>query len=266
MTSFGISARRACRLLKINKSTFYYKSHISDLNVTLSARIKEIASVRVRYGYPRIHVLLRREGFTVNRKRVYRLYALQGLNLRPKMPYRKRATVARSLREVAAQPNDIWAMDFMHERLADGTKIRLLTIVDLYSRECIALGVSRSFKSLDVVRALNHACAQRGRPTTIRCDNGTEFVAEPVDHWAFLMDVKIDFSRPGKPTDNAFCESFNGRVRAEFLNPSYFETLTQARRAAGIWRHEYNEFRPHSMLGNQTPGSYARAAIGLKAS
>jgi putative transposase len=252
--------------LKINKSTFYYKSQVSELNVTLAARIKEIASVRVRYGYPRIHVLLRREGFAVNRKRVYRLYALQGLNLRPKMPHRKRAAVPRAQRQIATRPNEIWAMDFMHERLADGSKIRLLTIVDLFSRECVALSVARSFKSPDVVRVLNHACSQRGKPNSIRCDNGTEFVAEPLDQWAFWRDVKLDFSRPGKPTDNAFCESFNGRVRAEFLNPSYFETLAQARRAAGIWRHEYNEFRPHSMLGNQTPGSYARAAIALKAS
>ena len=149
------------------------------------ARIKDIATIRVRYGYPRIHVLLRREGFAINRKRVYRLYSLQGLNLWPKMPHRKRAAVPRSKGEFAKKPNDIWAMDFMHERLADGSKIRLLTIVDLYSRECVALSVARSFKSLDVVRVLNHVCTQRGKPRSIRCDNGTEFVAEPVNQWHF---------------------------------------------------------------------------------
>ena len=186
--------------------------------------------------------------------------------LRPKMPHRKRAAVPRSKREIANKPNDIWAMDFMHEQIADGSKIRLLTIVDLYSRECVALSVARSFTSLDVVRVLHHVCAQRGKPRSIRCDNGTAFVAEPVDQWAFWRDVKIDFSRPGKPTDDAFCESFNGRVRADFRTLSYFETLAQARRPAGIWRHEYNEFRPHSMLGNQTPGSYAPAALALKVS
>jgi putative transposase len=264
--AFKISAPRACRLLKINKSTYYYKSTMSALNEALTARIKEIATVRVRYGYPRIHVLLKREGFEVNRKRVYRLYALQGLNLRSKMPHRKRAAVPRSERTIASKPNDIRAMDFMHERLADGSKIRLLTIVDLYSRECVALSVDRSFRSPDVVRVLTHACKQRGAPTSIRCDNGSEFVAEPVDQWAFWNDVKLDFSRPGKPTDNAFCESFNGRVRAEFLNPSYFETLSQARRAAGIWRQEYNEFRPHSTLGNVTPAAYARAALARRVS
>ncbi len=261
--TFQISARRACRLLKINKSTYYYKSTMSALNVALTTRIKEIASVRIRYGYPRIHVLLRREGFEVNRKRVYRLYALQGLNLRSKMPHRKRAAVPRAERILATKPNEIWAMDFMHDRLADGTKIRLLTIVDLYSRECVAVSVDRSFRSPDVVRVLAHACKQRAKPKSIRCDNGTEFVAQPVDQWAFWNNVKIDFSRPGKPTDNAFCESFNGRVRAEFLNSSYFETLAQARRSAGIWRHEYNEFRPHSTLGDLTPAAYARKAHAL---
>ena len=141
-----------------------YKSQVSELNVTLAARIKDIATVRVRYGYPRIHVLLRREGFAVNRKRVYRLYALQGPNLRPKMTHRKRAAVPRAQRYVASRPNELWAIDFMHERLADGSKIRLLTIVDLFSRECVALSVARSFKSPDVVRVLNHACSQRGKP------------------------------------------------------------------------------------------------------
>jgi len=222
-STFKISARRACRLLKINKSTYYYKSTTSALNVAPAARIKEIATVRVRYGYPRIHVLLRREGFDVNRKRVYRLYAHQGLNLRAKIPYRKRAAVPRAERIIAPKPNNIWAMDFMHERLADGSKIRLLT-----------------FRSPDVVRVLTHACI-----------------------W---NDVKLDFSRPDKPTDNAFCESFKDRVRAEFLNPSYFESLSQATRAAGIWRQEYNEFRPHSTLRILTPAAYARAALARRAS
>lgn len=247
-------------LLKLNRATYYYKSSVSELNVALSLRIKELAHVRIRYGYPRIHVLLRREGFEVNRKRVYRLYAAQGLNLRTKMPYRRRAAVPREVRHVATRPNEIWAMDFMHDRLADSSKFRLLTIVDLFSRECVSLQVDRSFRSPDVVRILAHVCRQREKPTSIRCDNGTEFVAEALDQWAFWNDVKLDFSRPGKPTDNAFAESFNGRVRAEFLNPSYFETLAEAKRAAGIWKHDYNEFRPHSMLGNMTPAAYARSA------
>jgi putative transposase len=151
-------------------------------------------------------------------------------------------------------------MDFMHDRLADGRKIRLLTIVDVFTRECVALEVSYGFKSHDVVAVLRRVCAARAFPKTIRCDNGSEFVAEVLDQWAFWNRVELDFSRPGKPTDNAFAESFNGRVRAELLNPSYFETLAHARRAAGIWRHDYNEIRPHSTLGNRTPSEFALAA------
>jgi putative transposase len=215
---FGVGTRRACIVLKFNRATFYHKSKVSPLNVALTLRIKAIAAVRVRYGYPRVLVLLRREGFAVNRKRVYRLYAAQGLNLRSKMPHHRRAAVPRQERHVPTRPNEVWAMDFMHDRLADHSKIRLLTIVDLLSRECVALTVARSFRSPDVVRILAHLSKQRGTPASIRCDNGTEFVAEAMDQWAFWNRVQLDFSRPGKPTDNAFAESFNGRVRAEFLN------------------------------------------------
>jgi len=263
---FGIGARRACILLKLSRATYYYKAKASVLNAVLLERIKDIAATRVRYGYPRIHVLLRREGFVVNRKRVYRLYASQGLNLRAKMPHRRRAVVARNLRHVPTRPNEVWAMAFMHDRLADHSNIRSLTIVDLFSRECVALTVGRAFRSEDVVDVLTRVVKQRGTPSSIRCDNGTEFVATALDQWAFWNRVQLDFSRPGKPTDNAFAESFNGRVRAEFLNPSYFETLAQAKRAAWMWRHDYNEYRPHSTLGNITPAAYARSALERRSS
>ena len=221
--------------------------------------MKEIAATRVRYGYRRIGVLLRREGHAINDKRVYRLYALQGLSRRSKAPRRRRAANPRSFRWVPTAPNEIWSMDFMHDRLADQRSYRLLNIVDIFSRECVAMEVAQSFRSEDVVRVLKTACRERGLPKAIRCDNGTEFVATPVDQWAYANKVQLDFSRPGTPTDNAFIESFNGGVRSEFLNPSYFETLDEARRAARIWRIEYNEFRPHSMLANKTPNEYARS-------
>lgn len=226
----------------------------------LRDRIKEIAAARVRYGYRRISVLLRREGFAVNDKRVYRLYAAQGLSLRAKMPHRRRAVTPRSLRFVPTAINQVWSMDFMHDRLADGRAFRLLTMVDIYSRECVALEVEPRFCSDDVVDILKRACRERGVPNALRCDNGTEFVAKPLDQWAFWSKVALDFSRPGKPTDNAFIESFNGGVRRELLNPSYFETIDQARKAARVWREEYNEFRPHSMLANKTPKEFAAEA------
>jgi putative transposase len=258
---FGVGTRRACRVIKFNRATQYYKSKRNAFNEALLHRIKSIAAVRVRYGYRRIHVFLRREGYAVNHKRVYRLYAEEGLNLRIKTPRRRKAAVARTARRVPTRANEVWAMDFMHERLADHRKIRLLTIVDLFTRECVALDVAYGFKSADVVRILAAVCKQRGTPEFIRCDNGTEFVAEALDQWAYWNRVELDFSRPGKPTDNAFAESFNGRVRAEFLNPNYFETLAEARRAAGIWRYDYNEIRPHSTLGNRTPKEFALAAL-----
>lgn len=248
--------RRACDLIRLNRSTYYCKSIAGPLNAILRERIKEIAAARVRYGYRRISVPLRREGFKINDKRP-RLYKQEGLSLRSKMPHRKRAATPRSQRFIPTGVNEVWSMDFMHDRLADNRAYRLLTIVDIFSRECVALEVASGFRSDDVVRVLQRVCRERGAPKVIRCDNGTEFVARPFDQWAFWNKVTLDFSRPGKPTDNAFIESFNGGVRRELLNPSYFETLEQARKAARIWRVEYNEFRPHSMLANKTPKEFA---------
>jgi putative transposase len=257
--TYGVAIRRACDVIKLNRATYYCKSKAGPLNAMLRERIKEIAAARVRYGYRRIGVLLRREGFAINDKRVYRLYALEGLSLRAKLPHRRRAATPRSQRIVPEAINHVWSMDFMHDRLADNRPYRLLTIVDIFSRECVSLEVAPRFCSDDVVNVLKRACRERGTPKMIRCDNGTEFVAKPLDQWAFWNKIALDFSRPGKPTDNAFIESFNGGVRRELLNPSYFETIEAARQAARIWRIEYNEFRPHSMLANKTPKEFAES-------
>jgi putative transposase len=259
VSAFGVPIRRACSLVSFNRATYYCKSKAGPFNGMLRERIKEIAAARVRYGYRRIGVLLRRDGLKVNDKRVYRLYALEGLSLRAKLPHRRRAATPRSQRYIPESVNEVWSMDFMHDRLADGRPYRLLTIVDIYSRECLALEVAQRFCSDDVVAVLQRVSRERGRPKVLRCDNGTEFVAKPLDQWAFWNKIAVDFSRPGKPTDNAFIESFNGGVRRELLNPSYFETIEQARNAARVWRQEYNEFRPHSMLANLTPKEFAAA-------
>ncbi|MGH7661287.1 MAG: IS3 family transposase [Vulcanimicrobiaceae bacterium] len=258
--TFGVGIRRACDLIQLNRATYYCKSKAGPLNGILRERIKEIAAARVRYGYRRISVLLRREGFAINDKRVYRLYALEGLSLRAKMPHRRRAATPRSERFVPQMVDELWAMDFMHDRLSDGRSYRLLTVLDVYSRECVALEVAPRFCSNDVVKVLQRVSRERAAPKMLRCDNGAEFVAQPMDQWAFWNKVTLDFSRPGKPTDNAFIESFNGGVRRELLNPSYFETIEDVRRAARIWRQEYNIFRPHSMLANKTPKEFADAA------
>lgn len=256
--AYKITERRACRVLLVCRATLKYKPVKVDVPA-LRARIKEIAAARVRYGYPRIHVLLRREGWLVNRKRVYRIYREEGLSMRLKPPRRRKSIVVRSDRPTAQKVNETWSMDFMADNLSDGRKIRLLTIVDNYSRECVALEVAPSFKGSDVAQVLTRVVAERGKPRWIRCDNGPEFISKALDQWAYWNKVELDFSRPGKPTDNAFCESSNGRVRQELLNASWFDSLDQARAMTAAWRTEYNDHRPHRSLGNITPTEYARA-------
>ena len=257
--AYKVSERRACRVLAVCRATVQYRSVKTD-DFALRLRIKEIAATRIRYGYPRVHVLLRREGWTVNRKRVYRIYCEEGLSMRHKTPRRRKCAVVRRERQPIIAVNHTWSMDFMADNLADGRKIRLLTIVDNFSRECVALEVAASFNGAAVAAVLSRAVRERGSPRFIRCDNGTEFVSKAVDQWAYWNKVELDFSRPGKPTDNAFCESFNGRVRQELLNASWFESLADAQAQATHWRSQYNHDRPHGSLANLTPAEFARTA------
>lgn len=255
-----LSERRACEILSVNRRTVRYRSVRLDVNSLLVMRIKEIAAPRVRYGQRRIYVVLRREGWLVNVKRVARLYRAEGLAIRTKMPRRRRAAVVREAPVNPSAPNQSWAMDFVHDVLSDGTKIRLLTVVDIFTRESVVLAVDYGFKAPQVVEALRAASAVRGLPQRIRCDNGPEFVSLPLDQWAHWNGVKLDFSRPGRPSDNAFCESFNNRVRQELLNPHWFHSLEDARRQAAAWRIDYNTNHPHSSLGDRTPEEFAREA------
>ena len=253
-----LSERRACEILDVNRRTVRYQSVRGDADVALQARIKAIAAVRIRYGQRRIHILLRREGWPVNIKRVARLYREAGLAIRKKTPRRRRAA---GVRETPAHPtamNQSWAMDLMHDVLADGTKIRLLTIFDILSREIVALEVVFGLKVLQIVDVLHRVAAERGKPQKVRCDNGPEFISLHLDQWAHWNGVQLDFSRPGRPSDNAFCESFNNRVRQELLNPTWFRTLEDARRHAAAWRHDCNTSHPHSSLDDLTPEEFAR--------
>lgn len=259
---YALSERRACAAMHFNRSSIQYRAKFAPFNAALTARIKDIAAARIRYGYRRIHVLLRREGWVVNCKRVARLYRAEGLSLRAKTPKRRKSANVRQPRLVITGANQVWSLDFMHDRLADDGRraFRLLTIVDAFTRECLALEVARGFRSEDVIKVLNRIVARRGTPLALRCDNGTEFTATAFDQWAYWNHVQIDYSRPGKPTDNAFIESFNGRVRQELLNGSWFMTLEEARRSALRWRHDYNVNRPHRSLGNITPREFANRA------
>ena len=255
--TWQLSERRACEILSVNRRAVLYRSVRTNFDVALRSRIKAIAEVRIRYGQRRIHILLRREGWHVNIKRVARLYREEGLAIRTKTPRRRRAAV---VRETPVQPtaiNQSWAMDFMHDVLADGTKIRLLTIVDIFSRESVALEADFGFKAPQVVDVLRRVSAERGKPQRIRCDNGPEFVSLHLDQWAHWNGVQLDFSRPGRPSDNGFCESFNNRVRQELLNPTWFRSLEDARRRAAEWRSDYNANHPHSSLDNLSPDEFA---------
>lgn len=253
--AYRVSLRKACRASGTAMSSMLYRSIRPDQS-PLRQRIREIATNRVSYGYRRVQVLLRREGWTVNMKRVLRLYREEGLCLRSKRPKRRRSAVPRQRSEAATGTNRLWAMDFMHDALADGRKLRVLTVIDTFTRECVALEVGGSFRGVDVARVLTREGVQRGLPTAIHVDNGTEFTSRVLDHWAYANKVQLDFSRPGKPTDNAFIESFNAQVRRECLSQHYFSSIIDARIVLDEWRDEYNNRRPHGSLGQRTPAEY----------
>lgn len=241
-------------------------------------RIRDLARTRVRYGYFRIYILLRREGgagqgsddaehrwkasvgWPINHKRVYRLYRNDGLSLRLKRPRRHVSAVNRERSAAASAPNALWSMDFVSDALFDGRRLRALTVVDAYTREALVIEVDKGIKGEQVVEAMSRITTIRGAPKSIRVDNGPEFVSKALDRWAYENGVTLDFSRPGKPTDNAFIESFNGRLRDECLNAHWFLSLADARAKIEAWRRHYNESRPHTSLGWMTPAEYAAAA------
>jgi putative transposase len=254
---FVVSERRACRVIGCHRKTYRYKSRAQD-QTALRMRLRELAGVRVRYGYRRLHILLRREGWRVNHKRVYRLYRLEGLSVRSKVR-RKQASALRPLLPAAQAPNEQWSMDFMSDSLASGQRFRLLTLVDNMSRESPAIEVGRSLTGHHVVAVLERLAAQRGLPQVLQVDNGPEFTSQALDAWAHRRGVKLAFSRPGTPTDNPFIEAFNGRLRQECLDQQWFYSLEEARICLEEWRKDYNTIRPHTALGNQTPATYAAA-------
>ena len=254
-----MSERRMCGATGCARSSHRYRS-TADPQPELRLRLKEVAAARVRYGYRRLHVLLRREGWPINAKRVSRLYQEEGLSIRPKTPRRRRSTRDRAGRSAIERPHDCWAMDFMSDSLFDGRAFLILTRVDGQSRESLATVPRPSFRAQQVVEILNGLIQTRGKPHAIRCDNGPEFAGRVLDQWAYWHDVELDFSRPGKPTDNAYIEAFNARLRAECLNASWLLSMNDARARIESWRHDDNTARPHSALGNLTPRAFARQA------
>jgi putative transposase len=228
-----VSIRRACDVLKAERSSYHYKSRRGD-QADLKKRIKEIAEVRVRCGYRRIHVLLVREGWPVNWKRVRRLYREMSLQLRSKTPKRRVKAALRADRTAPSRVNEIWAMDFVHDQLALGTKIRVLTIVDTFSRFAPAVEPRLRFRGAEVVETLERVGRMYGLPKVIRVDQGSEFVSRELDLWAYTRGVTLDFSRPGKPTDKAFIGSFNGKLRSECLSAHWFMIHEPGRREGEV--------------------------------
>jgi putative transposase len=218
--------------------------------------MRELAGVRVRSGYRQLYVFLRREGWPINHKRVYRLYTEEGLTLRRRRPKRHRSAAARVHRTEPGQPNETWAMDFIHDTLADGRTIRILTAIDVFSRECVALEPVTTFRGNDVARILGAARSERDLPQRIHVDNGTEFTSKALDHCAYWNHVELDFSRPGKPTDNPFIEAFNATLRRECLSQHWFLSLEDARVMLRRWKEDYNNTRPHSSLKNLPPAHF----------
>jgi putative transposase len=253
LAEYRVSERRACAVVLLSRSVLYYLEHRRD-DRAVRQRIREIAETRVRYGFPRIQILLRREGWRDNHKRTYRIYKEERLNLRRKRPRRSKTAAHRHERPVLTGPHQCWSMDFVSDQLFDGRRFRALTLVDNYSRECLEIEVGQSLKGFDVVAVMERIKERRGIvPQRIQVDNGSEFISKALDHWAYENEVTLDFSRPGKPTDNPFIESFNGSFRDECLNVNWFLSLEDAKEKIEEFKNDYNGFRPHSALCGLAP-------------
>jgi len=255
---YAFSQRRGCELLQVAVGTFRYASRRSD--EPLRTRLTALAREKPRFGYRRLHVLLRRDGDAVNHKRVHRVYRAAGLAIRRK----KRKHCARVGQPLTPRtaPNQEWALDFVADRVECGRAIRVLSVADAFTRECLALEVDTSFASPRVTRVLEAIAAERGLPQWIRCDNGSELTSRHFLAWCVEHKVEPLHIQPGRPVQNGRLESFNGRMRDELLNISWFHNLFDARRKVAAWRREYNETRPHSSLGYLTPHAFAARAAG----
>jgi putative transposase len=254
------SERRACQLAGVGRSSCRYQARRRE-DPELRERLRELAGERRRFGYRRLTVMLRREGRIVNPKRVYRIYCEEGLAVRRRQRKRLKAA-ARTPLWLPTRPNQVWTMDFTHDNLASGRKFRTLNLMDGFTREAPRIEVDTSLPGLRVARVLEEVARERGYPQALQVDNGPEFISRVVDQWAFEHGVALHFIAPGKPTENAFIESFNGKFRDECLNENWFLTLQEAREKIERWRRDYNQARPHSALGYQTPEEFAAAARG----
>jgi len=252
----GVSQRRACRAIGVDRSSVRYQGQRPDDGV-LRARLRELAALRRRFGYRRLHILLRREGVSVNHKRLRRVYREERLQVR-RRGGRKRALGTRAPMALPQGRNQRWSLDFVADMLTDGRRFRILAIVDDFTRECLGLVADTSLSGLRVARELDVIIALRGKPSSIVSDNGTELTSMAILRWCQETKIEWHYIAPGKPTQNAFIESFNGRLRDELLNETLFVSLAHARVALDAWKDDYNTVRPHGSIGNVPPAIYAK--------
>lgn len=255
----NVSQRRACNVLQVDRSSVRYKNIRPD-DVDLREAMKNVAAERRRFGYRRIHVMLQRQGWQVNHKRIMRLYREEKLQVR-KRGGRKRALGTRKPMLLPSRVNERWSLDFVHDVFTDGRKFRILAVIDDFSRECLALVTDTSLSGVRTVRELNKLIQQRGKPNTIVSDNGTEFTSMAILKWSEEKAVEWHYIQPGKPQQNGFVESFNGSFRDECVNETLFSTLSEAKTKITEWKDDYNQNRPHSSLGNITPNEFAMKTL-----
>ncbi|UEP51435.1 IS3 family transposase [Burkholderia ambifaria] len=252
----NISERRACRLVGLSRSVLHYDAKPDHENEVLAARLVELAHERRRFGYRRLHALVEREGTHANHKRIYRLYREAGLAVRRR---RKRHGVMIEREQLAlpGAPNEVWSIDFVMDALSNGRRVKCLTVVDDFTKEAVDIVVDHGISGLYVARALDRAARFRGYPKAVRTDQGPEFTSRALDQWAYANGVTLKLIQAGKPTQNAYIESFNGKFRDECLNEHWFTTLAHARAIIAAWRQDYNEQRPHSALNYLAPSEFA---------
>jgi putative transposase len=254
--TYAVSQRRACQVIAADRSSVRYRSRRPD-DGALRDRLRELAAARRRFGYRRLHILLRREGAQINHKKLRRLYREERLQVR-RRGGRKRALGTRAPMSLPQGPNQRWSLDFVSDTLTDGRRFRILAVVDDFTRECLCLAADTSLSGIRVARELDALVARRGRPACCVSDNGTELTSMAILRWSQDAQVEWHYIAPGKPQQNAFVESFNGRLRDELLNETLFTSLAHARAILDAWKDDYNTIRPHSGLGNLPPAAYAR--------
>ena len=261
MQDLGLSERHSCRLAGAPRSSVRYKS-VRPPDTALRERMHELSDRHRRFGHPRLHILLRREGFGANHKKTHRIYVEEGLQVR-KRKKRRRSAIARRPLVLPSRPRQRWSMDFMSDQLSSGRRIRLFNVIDDFTKQCHAITVDTSIGGHRVARELTRLIDLNGRPEFIVCDNGTEFTSMAMFDWAQRSGIGLQFIQPGKPSQNGFCEAFNSRLRDECLNESLFSSLREAQEITERWRYAYNTERPHSALNWATPNEFSKSCSGL---